>query len=688
MGDSVERSLEETISVLQAARRAKLLSVNEIKDVIRKRRNHEYAVSTPRATRDEFLKYAAFERELSLLLQKRADRRKIKKKKVQLMVGKTGARVNLVYSRAVKKFKGDEDLWIHYARHCVMSGSTRAASRVLAKALAFRGDSERIWLTAMSLHFDVSGDATGARSLAQRALRALPDSVQLWKEYFRLELLYLAKLIIRRVTIGLPAPTGQSEGGQEQQNLFPAPGEGKSQSGHTDVVVLGDEASAVDASAVDASADDASADDASADDDSADDASADDASADEDSADEDSADENSADEDLEVSSAKVHDLNSADSDVADNETDASGTDTELSDQRTRTRLSFWDGGVPFAVFRNAFSKVDLTEEDRADVWIIAVDTPYVPSKLLLEMSLFLKEESPNSVISKIIGARSEWDCTHAESKRNQKDGTSDATKKRLVDASLKAAFSMKDIVVNEVQELNSNKNLKGTLLSLLGSLRKAVTETAYSRAFDAAVSSITSTLGAEVGQNMDAQTNSNEQDYDIWTLQKFSDFLEKELLDPLTDDFVESLKRRTLVPFRGIQQEKVISLFLKREVTLMRVREFTEQLLHVPPVTMQTLRGAIDAELRIRNDSPQEFRVIGENEEESSQYVRKLFTKAASLGAAKRDVDFWLCYADFERRVCHNSKNASQVCWKAAKVLGPIHADQFTERQTLRTLMS
>ena len=49
---------------------------------------------------------------------------------------------------------------------------------------------------------------TACRSLMQRALRMCAESALLWAQYFRMELLYAAKLHTRRSVLGLEAAAG------------------------------------------------------------------------------------------------------------------------------------------------------------------------------------------------------------------------------------------------------------------------------------------------------------------------------------------------------------------------------------------------------------------------------------------------------------------------------------------------
>lgn len=202
-GDDVERALEETVPLLRHARKLKILSAEDVATIVRRRRDHEYALQRPGAGRATFLRYAAFERETTALFAARAAARSVPEKRARSIAAQQGARVNLVYSRAIRKFKGDVQLYLHYAKHCVETGARGSAEKVLMRAIAHRGDSEKVWIAAMGFHFEACGDVKTARAIAQRGLRAMRGSKALWLEYFRMELVYIAKLIARRVAIGV-----------------------------------------------------------------------------------------------------------------------------------------------------------------------------------------------------------------------------------------------------------------------------------------------------------------------------------------------------------------------------------------------------------------------------------------------------------------------------------------------------
>jgi hypothetical protein len=71
-------------------------------------------------------------------------------------------------------------------------------SHVLGRALQLHPRHVQFWIDAASWEFEVNGNSNAARVLLQRGIRFNSDNKILWKEYFRLEVLYCVKLQERR----------------------------------------------------------------------------------------------------------------------------------------------------------------------------------------------------------------------------------------------------------------------------------------------------------------------------------------------------------------------------------------------------------------------------------------------------------------------------------------------------------
>ncbi|KAJ8907701.1 hypothetical protein NDN08_007807 [Rhodosorus marinus] len=205
MGDLVEKRLESLLPDLRLLMRARLLSVEELQSLVKKYRDMEQRILRQDATRRDYMRCVRHELNCELLLKTRFERIGTNQKIRTKVKALSNRRIIHTYNRAVKRFKGDTELWMQYARHCVKSGSSRAAGKVFARALALHPMNEDLWLAAWSWEFEGNANTKTARRLAQRSLRAIPKSRKLWLEYYRLEVVYLSKLRARRKALGIEA---------------------------------------------------------------------------------------------------------------------------------------------------------------------------------------------------------------------------------------------------------------------------------------------------------------------------------------------------------------------------------------------------------------------------------------------------------------------------------------------------
>lgn len=610
MGDQVERALEETVPLLRQVRKLKLLSHSEIESNVRKRRDHEYTLRRPTATRAEFLKYAAFERETAQLFKARAEEKNLPEKRVKNITAQQSARVNLVYSRAIRKFKGDDALYLHYARHCVSTGSRKAAEKVLARAIAHRGDSEQVWLAAAAFHFDACGDIKVARGISQRGLRALEKSKLLWREYFRMELAYLAKLVARRTTIGMLVP----EGGEKQVCApFPVTSD-----------VIGDGAEVTDC-------------------------------------------------------------------------DNSGPAGDAGDS---SKLNFWDGGVPYAVFKSAIRKAQLDVDDAASYLQLASNMPFAPPLLLKRLAVDIKArfDSIVSPYAKALILRNEFDvaCVRFLRKRAEVHGTrgdpkepQESIAEECVFANLSANVArLADQVVadfDELQGIGKNGSNTHTLVSqvvseVLSRLREcgpdpAIAEKLRERCDRILARSdlVAMTLPATEAVSLTLDGLSTSAD---WSVFLKANSQRTATNARLSTHIRSKLSEVALVPFRSADVEKVCVLWFHWEVSVAELRKAYRSVLSLPPVTLNILQSAIDAEVKL----------AGTNLTPAVPHIRSLYSQACRLPNAKTDVDLWLAYFSFERDVAGDASLASNVSWSAKRNLDSARSTLFEEKCMLMNL--
>ena len=112
-------------------------------------------------------------------------------------------RIFFLLDRATKKFYGDVRLWIQYADYAKQQKAHHKTSQVLTSMLRLHPAKPELWVYAASYAYENQGDMTEARSYMQRGLRFCKTSMDLWIEYGRLEMMYIAKIAARQRILGL-----------------------------------------------------------------------------------------------------------------------------------------------------------------------------------------------------------------------------------------------------------------------------------------------------------------------------------------------------------------------------------------------------------------------------------------------------------------------------------------------------
>lgn len=605
MADVAQLALEKSIPELHGVRAHNLITDDELRDIVKRRRDHEYNIVRVGATRDDYLKYASFEREFSDELYERAKNLSLDHNVISKFVKPSAHRVDLIYRRAVKRFKGDEELWLHFARHCSRKGYKRGACRVFNDAIAMRGDSERIWLAAIAFHFDSCEDPTNARSLAQRGLRTLPNSRTMWREYFRLEVINLATLIARRLSVGA-ALHGDNDGRvPKNASSFKIP--------------------------------------------------------------------------LDIK------------------------DTSEADKSKTAKLTFWNGGIPIAVFRAASKAGALVAEDIVEWCSIVMRAPALPPKFLEAFSRELKTMFPNSPICEALAVscpclvvcanyrrlppedvEDENTLSRPQSARVQAERT---RLKQTIRPTFHSAVSrLRNTFEKGLRELDQHEQMKtafSVFLEAFGNALVAGEKDDHSKLKP--LQNFVSTYTIEKKKQLtDADSRD---DPSAWSLNKLEAVLAENNSELLLEDNIRAaLEEKLLVAFRDLDQENLLCLWLAREPDVDELRKTCNTLLSLPPITMKSLIAAIDRELELWAERKKVLSDKTAVDKQMVHQVRKLFLKAIALPGAKKEVELWLRYMDFERRVARDSKQVSTINWKALKVLGNRDKELFLERQTLRNL--
>ncbi|KOM33792.1 hypothetical protein LR48_Vigan01g334800 [Vigna angularis] len=208
MADVVQYRLERMVDELDDLEQRGLFNRREIAEIVKQRRKFEYRLKRPCPLKQDFLAYIEYETQLDALreLRKKSVAREFRKqgnKKLKKSKSDVAGllRIMEIYELALKRYKGDIDLWFRYLEFCRIRENGRMKT-ALAKVIRFHPKVPGVWIYAAAWEFDRNLNVAAARALMQEGLRVCPTSEDLWVEYLRMELTYLNKLKARKVALG------------------------------------------------------------------------------------------------------------------------------------------------------------------------------------------------------------------------------------------------------------------------------------------------------------------------------------------------------------------------------------------------------------------------------------------------------------------------------------------------------
>ena len=174
---------------------------------MRKRSDFEHKLNARGSHPSDYAKYAAYEMNLESLWRLRTKRMGVK------TTNHSGPRrIFFVLERATRKFHGDIGLWMQYVSFARKQKVNKKVSEILTRMIRLFPTKPEIWIYAASYALEEKADMLEARNLMQRALRFCKKNEEIWIEYGRLEMIYVAKLAARSEILGL----GQDEAAGRQ----------------------------------------------------------------------------------------------------------------------------------------------------------------------------------------------------------------------------------------------------------------------------------------------------------------------------------------------------------------------------------------------------------------------------------------------------------------------------------------
>eukprot|EP00163_Fabomonas_tropica_P021665 TRINITY_DN3779_c0_g1_i5.p1 TRINITY_DN3779_c0_g1~~TRINITY_DN3779_c0_g1_i5.p1 ORF type:complete len:577 (-),score=140.71 TRINITY_DN3779_c0_g1_i5:266-1996(-) len=231
MADTVQALMEGMVPELEDLRKYKIFNKEEIRQIVKKRRDYEYRLKRRAAKKEDFLMYAQYEMNLEKL-------RRIRKKRLGIFRKKGPSefagvrRIHFIFDRGLRKFKSDMKMWMQAIDFAMQVESSKTLNKLFARALSLHPREPRLWKLAATWEFEHNANITAARVLFQRAIRLNPSVEELWVDYFACEVEYLLKARERFAvmatgdrskvedihTLNIPQLVGESEADANEDN--------------------------------------------------------------------------------------------------------------------------------------------------------------------------------------------------------------------------------------------------------------------------------------------------------------------------------------------------------------------------------------------------------------------------------------------------------------------------------------
>ncbi|KAI9067095.1 hypothetical protein FKP32DRAFT_1564309 [Trametes sanguinea] len=200
--ERVQFQQEQMLAELKDLVQKGLFTQKEVKQIMQKRTAFETALVRRIPKKSDFLRYATYEMSLEALRRKRAERLKLPKGPPSVSDYALVKRQFQIFERALKKFKGDVGLWIQYIQVAKKEGARALVGRITARALQLHPNVPALYVLAASHELEHLSPSA-ARALLQRGLRLNSDSVEMWREYVRMELNFVESLRRRWSVLGI-----------------------------------------------------------------------------------------------------------------------------------------------------------------------------------------------------------------------------------------------------------------------------------------------------------------------------------------------------------------------------------------------------------------------------------------------------------------------------------------------------
>ena len=199
MSDKVNAAVEDMFEELDYYKRNEFFSEDEIRDIVKQRKQFEYDMYSSGTTVQDYLKAIVYEKKLNVdFLHRRQQKTKRVLKMIDFSIKR---RIIGLYERMTRRFRNDISLIKEYVKYLLSTRSLNKFNSVISRILHIYPNILDFWLIAVYCEFDLRGSMQAARKIMQQGIRRNSDNPDFYFEYMKFELRVLQKIHKRKVVL-------------------------------------------------------------------------------------------------------------------------------------------------------------------------------------------------------------------------------------------------------------------------------------------------------------------------------------------------------------------------------------------------------------------------------------------------------------------------------------------------------
>ena len=183
MSETVEQRLEAFVPVFEQLITLGLFTREEVKIIIKKRRNFESNLISRSADVSAYLKYINYEAAVIALTDERKIKHGIESNDRLLSDAAWPKHIHTIFRRACHRFPGDMSIWNLYFKYCQETRSTKMLSSAFSDCIKIHSNDPDLWIRIANWEMNENGNCELAMKYLAQAIQIIPENPKLHALY-------------------------------------------------------------------------------------------------------------------------------------------------------------------------------------------------------------------------------------------------------------------------------------------------------------------------------------------------------------------------------------------------------------------------------------------------------------------------------------------------------------------------